>query len=324
MSYTHLTEHQRYQIFVLLKTDLKVEAIATILKRHRSSIYRELARNRMVDCGSLGYSPSRAHDLARFRRIAKPRFRIASQIWRGVRAYLIRRWSPEQIAGRRKRLGEGRISPETIYRRVWQDKRAGGRLWQYLRLKLRRGRHYRSHACRGQIIGRIGIEHRPLIVEQRGRRGDWEADTVFGRRSRRPLVTLVERASRYLAVAPVETKHAGQIQAAVIRALQPLPGKVHTITSDNGREFAAHRTISDALKARSYFARPYASWERGTNENSNGWLRQYFPKHRDFSTITQQEIDHAVAELNARPRKCLGFQTPHEVFFARRTVALRG
>lgn len=323
MGYTHLTEPERYQIFILLKSGLEVATIAAILKRHRSSIYRELSRNREVNSSRLSYSPSRAHDRARYRRTVKPRFRIVEAIWRQVWDHLCCRWSPEQIAGRLKVLDEGAISHETIYRRIWRDQRAGGGMWQYLRLKLRRGRRYRTHSPRGQITGRIGIEQRPQIVADRRRRGDGEVDTLFGQRSRRPLVTLVERTSRYLKVEPVVAKQAEQVKTAVIRALKPLPGKVHTITSDNGREFAEHRSLADALKARFYFARPYASWERGTNENMNGLLRQYFPKHLDFSTITQQEIDHAVTELNARPRKCLAFKTPQEVFFAHRTVALR-
>ena len=152
--------------------------------------------------------------------------------------------------------------------------------------------------------------------EARKRRGDWEIDTVFGKRGRAALVTIVDRRTKFFVVELVASKHAAGVAESVIRGLARLQRRVHTITSDNGKEFALPQQIASALKAKFYFARPYALWERGTNENSNGLLRQYFPKDHNFSLITQQQIDFAVNEMNHRPRKTLGFRTPHALFFA--------
>jgi transposase, IS30 family len=321
--YSHLTEGERYQIFILLKAGFSCSAIARQLGRHRSTIYRELNRNLVLDSRVKSYSPSRANHLAWYRRRVKPHFKISAETWREVIAALQQRWSPEQICYRRKLAGLSPISPESIYQRIWQDKRQGGRLWQYLRHRLRRGKRGQSRRSRGLIVGRVGIEYRPAIVETRSRIGDWEADTVFGRQSQAPLLTLVDRRSRYLMIAPLTSKHATHVGQEMIDALAKLDKPVHTITSDNGKEFADHVNVSHALKADFYFARPYASWERGTNENTNGLLRQFFPKHSDFSSITNKEIEHAMQLLNNRPRKCLGWLTPNEVFFNQSVVALR-
>ena len=214
------------------------------------------------------------------------------------------------------------ILTESIYQRIWQDKRQGGILWQCLRHRLRRGKRGQVRRSRGLIIGRVGIEYRPLIVETRSRIGDWEADTVFGRQSQAPLLTLVDRRSRYCVIAPLQSKQAKHVGERMVTALSALNTQVHTITSDNGKEFAQHKAVSQALRADFYFARPYASWERGTNENTNGLLRQFFPKQHDFNSITQGEIEQAMHLLNNRPRKCLGWLTPNEVFFNLQSVAL--
>jgi transposase, IS30 family len=323
MAYIHLTTEERYQIFGLQMAGLNPPAIARQLGRHRSTINREIKRNLVIDPRVPGYSPSRADELARSRVICRSHLkRISAETWQCVHERLQERLSPEQISGRRARLGLPAVSHESIYRHIWADRRQGGTLWIYLRGRLRRGRHYRKNHQRGQIVGRVGIEHRAMIANQRGRCGDYEVDTVFGQRHRAPLLTIVDRRSRYLLVEPLPSKHASPLGEALVQALRQSARPVHTITSDNGKEFAAHRQIAQALKAKFYFARPYASWERGTNENTNGLLRQYFPKDRDFSTITQQEIDFAVNQMNHRPRKILGYRTPHEVFFNRRRVAL--
>lgn len=323
MSYTHLTTYERYQIFILQKAGLNPPAIAKQLDRHRSTINRELDRNLVADPRLPGYSPSRADGLAHARVIRRSCCkRISTETWHAVHEHLRERLSPEQISGRRARPGLPAISHESIYRHVWANRKQGGTLWMHLRGRLRRGRRYRRNHQRGQIANRVGIEHRALIVEERRRCGDYEVDTVFGRRYRAPLLTIVDRRSRYLMVQPLASKHAGPVAAALVEALRESARPVHTITSDNGKEFARHQEVAQALGAQFYFARPYASWERGTNENTNGLLRQYFPKDRDFSTITPQEIDFAVHQLNHRPRKTLGFRTPHEVFFANKRVAL--
>lgn len=321
--YQHLTVAERYQIFILLKAGFSYSAVALQLHRHRSTIHRELSRNLVLDCRVAEYSPSRADNLAWYRRRVKPHFKISAETWTSVVAALQLRWSPEQICYRRKLAGLSPISPESIYLRIWQDKRQGGSLWQCLRHRLRRGKRGRVHKARGLIIGRVGIEYRPAVVETRGRIGDWEADTVFGRQSQAPLLTLVDRRSRYLVIAALKSKHAVHVGERMVGALSALPQPVHTITSDNGKEFAQHVKVSQALQADFYFARPYASWERGTNENTNGLLRQFFPKQHDFNSITNEEIEHAMHLLNNRPRKCLGWLTPNEVFFNLQSVALR-
>ena len=229
---------------------------------------------------------------------------------------LHQKFSPEQISGHLAASGL-QISHERIYQHIWADKRGGGFLWQHLRGRQRRGRRYKSYRSRskGQIVGRVGIEHRPAIVDQRRRIGDVEVDLMLGKGRRQALLTIVDRRARYLAVEKVAGKHADVVAGALIRALSKLGRKTLTITSDNGKEFSQHQRISQETGASYYFARPYASWERGTNENTNGLLRQYFPKDRDFSTITNEEINFAVNQLNAGPRKTLSFKTPAELFF---------
>jgi IS30 family transposase len=171
-----------------------------------------------------------------------------------------------------------------------------------------------SYCRRGQLIGRVSIDDRPSIVDTRSRIGDWEIDTVIGRGHQQALVSLTERKSRYTLLHKVKRKTAQCVSEAIIRLLLPVADQVITLTSDNGKEFADHRNIADTLNAYFYFAHPYASWERGLNENTNGLIRQYFPKSRDFKTITQKEINLVMDKLNHRPRKCLGIKTPSQVF----------
>lgn len=261
--YTHLTIGERYQIFSLLKVGFSLSAIAQQLGRHRSTMHRELSRNLSVDYRVTGYSPSRADNQACYRRRVKPHFKISHDTWRAVIAQLALRWSPEQICYRRKLAGLSTISPESIYQRIWQDKRQGGNLWQCLRQRLRRGKRAHLHKARGLMIGRVGIEYRPVIVDTRSRIGDWEADTVFGRQSQAPLLTLVDRRSRYLVIAALKSKQAVHVGERMVGVLSQLQTPVHTITSDNGTEFAQHVKVSQALNANFYFARPYASWQRG-------------------------------------------------------------
>ena len=161
----------------------------------------------------------------------------------------------------------------------------------------------------------------------RSRLGDWEADTIVGKGHQQAIVSLVERKSnksKMTLLAKVEHATAEAVEAAIARLLQPLAQRVHTITSDNGREFARHQQIASKskLQADFYFAHPYASWERGLNENTNGLVRQYFPTGSDFTSITEESIEHVMQRLNHRPRKTLGFITPHQVFYEPSSVAL--
>lgn len=304
MNYTHLTHEERYQIYALKKAGLNQSEIARVLERHPSTIGRELSRNR----GGRGYRPKQAHHLACERWVCNAR-RIEEATWRFAQEKLQEQWSPEQISG------HAAISHETVYQRVYADKKAGGTLWLHLRCQKQRKKRYGKVDRRGILPNRQSIEQRPAIVDERSRIGDWEADTIIGKNHKQAIVSLVERKSGFLLMCKVERKTALAVSDAMTGLLKPHRRRVHTITSDNGREFAGHETISKQLKADFYFAHPYASWERGTNENTNGLIRQYFPKARDFTTITQQEIDTAMARLNNRPRKRLGFLSPNQVFF---------
>jgi IS30 family transposase len=318
MSYTQLTREQRYQIYALMKANHTQTEIAAIIKVHKATVSRELGRNR----GRRGYRPACAHRLASARQRASHRARISGQTWAVVEALLCCQWSPEQIGGRLRLEGHQTVSHERIYQHIRADKERGGTLHLHLRCRKERRKRYAKHSRRGQIEGRVGIEERPQIVAARGRVGDWEVDTIVGRRGRGALLTLVERKTKLVRLCWIERKGAEEVREASLLALGPLAAKVLTITSDNGGEFAHHALISKGLRARFYFARPHASWERGINENTNGLLRQYFPKQADFALITQAEVEGAMQRLNNRPRKRLGFRTPNEVFYKRRPVAL--
>jgi IS30 family transposase len=304
MNYTHLTREERYQIYALKKAGHKQSEIAVVLKRNPSTISRELARN----TGGRGYRPKQAQRLATERH-AMNAWTIDDATWQFARARLEEDWSPEQISN------HAAISTETVYQRVYADKRAGGSLWQHLRCQKQRRKRYGKHDRRGIIANRRTIEDRPPIVEARSRIGDWEADTIIGKNHRQAIVSLVERKSGYTLLRKVKRKTARAVRKAAVSLLKPHRDKVLTLTSDNGKEFSEHEQIATELQTDFYFAHPYASWERGTNENTNGLIRQYFPKSRDFTTITQQEINHAMKRLNSRPRKRLGFLTPAQVFF---------
>lgn len=195
------------------------------------------------------------------------------------------------------------------------DKGTGGTLYKHLRCQKQRRKRYGSHDRRGQLLNRRSITERPALVNSRSRLGDWEADTIVGKAHQQAIVSLTQRQSKLTLLAKVEQSTAEAVEAAMIRLLGPLAERVHTITSDNGREFARHQRIATTLRADFYFAHPYASWERGLNENTNGLVRQYFPKGTDFTSITDEAIEQVMQRLNHRPRKTLGFTTPHQVFF---------
>lgn len=304
MNYTHLTREERYQIYALKQAGHKQSEIANVLDRSPSTISRELARNH----GGRGYRPKQAQCLAEARRAMNART-IDESTWRFAQARLREDWSPDQISN------HAAISIETVYQRVYADKRAGGSLWKHLRCQKQRRKRYGKHDRRGTIPNRLSIEHRPAIVEERSRIGDWEADTVIGKNHKQAIVSLVERKSGFTLIHKVERRTADAVSRAMTRLLKPYQCQVHTITSDNGKEFAGHEKVARALQADFYFAHPYASWERGTNENTNGLIRQYFPKGSDFSAITQQKISLVMKRLNNRPRKRLGYLTPAQVFF---------
>ena len=241
---------------------------------------------------------------------------IAPERWQAVHAYLRLYLSPEQVCGRLALEGACSISHESIYQHIYRDKAQGGDLASYLRCqKVRRKRYASGNERRGQLKDRVCIEQRPAIVEARQRIGDWEGDTVVGRGHTGVLVTLVERCTRYTLVRHLPNREAAPVSAAILAMLRPHKAQCLTLTFDNGKEFADHVFFGNCLEADVFFAHPYHSWERGTNENTNGLLRQFFPKAMSFTSLTGIDVDDAAYKLNHRPRKCLGYRTPHEVFF---------
>jgi len=298
--------------------------IAGTLDVHRSTISRELRRNR----GKHGYRPKQAHQFALQRR-KKARKRITTDTWALVEAKLRQDWSPEQIVGRFKEEGIA-ISHEHIYQYVYADKRVGGDLWKHLRCHTcpggrcqgkKRRKRVGAYDRRGKIPNQKSIEERPEIVEQRTRFGDWKVDLMLGKDHQGVLVTLTERKSRFTLLRKVDRKQVNLVSQAIVELLQWVSA-LESITADNGKEFAAHQHISQTLSVDFYFAHPYSSWERGTNANTNGLIRQYVPKSRSLKNISFQEEIMIMDRLNLRPRKCLDFRTPYEVFFEHQSVAL--
>jgi transposase, IS30 family len=315
MTYTHLSQDERYQMHCLLAQGISKTHVAVTLKRSRTTINRELRRN----ASAQGYKPAAAQALATKRQRDKGANNADSftdQQWQLVNAYLRIGLSPEQVRGRLKLEAQFSISVEAIYQHIYEDKARAGDLAALLRCqKTRRKRYASGHQRRGVLKDRVCIEQRPAVVDARSRLGDWEGDTVIGRGHRGALVTLVERLSRYTLSALVPSKHSEGVTTAMIELLRPHKALCHTITLDNGKEFAQHSFVGNCLQCSIYFAHPYHSWERGLNENTNGLLRQYFPKKTNFLKVTEQQLADALYALNHRPRKCLGYKTPHEVFF---------
>ncbi len=315
-TYIQLTQGQRYQIKALLSIGRKKPEIARELGVDKSTIYREVKRN----TGHRGYRPKQAHKKALKRRIAKSRTRISAETWELVEKRLCKDWSPEQVSGRLKNNGI-RISHERIYQYVYADKCAGGMLWKHLRCQKKRRKRIGGHDRRGKIPNRRSIEERPAIVEERTRLGDWEGDLILGEDHQGVVLTLTERKSRFTLLRSLPGKHAAPVTQAIIELLKWI-AYLRSITFDNGKEFSGHQEVSLSLNIDCYFAHPYASWERGTNENTNGLIRQYLPKKRNLKDVSVKEEIMIMDRLNLRPRKCLDFKTPYEVFFGHHFVAL--
>jgi IS30 family transposase len=294
--------------------------IALALKRSASTMSRELRRNLRVG----PYDPCEANWLATNRRRwtrPKPK-RHCQSLMEYVLARLRDTWSPQQIAGRLRRQNTSartaiNISHETIYRHIREDHRHGGHLFTHLR-HARRKYDKRLAPCagRGRIPGRVSIDQRPQSVAQQLHFGHWEADTVWGKRGTGYLVTIVERKSLYCLARVMQNLKPETLNRAVIKAFQSIPSTLRkTITCDNGVEFASFKHLQTALGCSIYFAHPYAAWERGINENTNGLLRQFVPRKTNFSSLNQNQIDQYTNLLNSRPRRKLNYQTPNEVFF---------
>ena len=315
MSYRQLTLEKRYHISALQKSGLNQKEIAQKLSVHPSTISRELRRNRDE---TRGYNP----ELAQIKSTKKHQQKVKREslnkrVEKYIRVKLKLDWSPEQISGRMKIDIGITVVHETIYRFIYANKANGGRLYKLLRHKNKKY-HKRSndYKARGVIIDRVMIAERPRIVEKKSRIGDLEIDTVIGKNHVGALVTVVDRKSKFTLIKNVASRQADVVTKALIEMITPIKAITHTITSDNGKEFAYHKEVSAALDVDFYFANPYHSWERGLNEHTNGLIRQYLPKKSEFIDVSKDEIIMIQNRLNHRPRKVLGYKTPYEVFFS--------
>jgi IS30 family transposase len=320
MPYVQLTREERYVIAHLRMFKLSLREIARRLNRHHSTVSRELKRNGPdYPDGVYWYDSAQAQALERKAIPRHQRRRTHRALYRHVAQRLQARWSPACIAGRLvvdyPRASAMRVSHETIYRWIFRDAQAGGQLYRCLCLShKRRCKQRRYGSLRGLIPNRVSITERPAVVDRRSRFGDWEGDTVYGKRTRFCLLTQVERKSRYLIAAKIPDRRAHSVAACKIAQFSPLPRRWRrTLTLDNGKEFAGFKHVEQATGLRVFFADPCCAWQRGTNENTNGLLRQYFPKGTDFSQISNDELAFVVRALNNRPRKCLDYRTPSEI-----------
>lgn len=307
-----LTSEDRCKIEALYSAGVNATKIAQQLGRNKSTISRELSRNSVDGM----YQYEEANKLAKKRRSCSGAAKITEDNWTFVRMLLYLKWSPEQISGWLKdNSGVGfYVSDQWIYEYIHKNQVKGGDLYEHLR---RAGRPYRNgkfRPYRGSIKDRISIEDRPEIVDERLRIGDWEVDSVIGKLNKSSLVTLVERVSRYTIILKVNSKEAQVVAKAIIERAKEMKLIMHSITGDNGTEFAEHRHIAQELDIDFFFTHPYSSWEKGTNENTNGLLRQYFPKGTDFNIISDDTINTVESQLNNRPRKCLNYKSPIEIF----------
>jgi IS30 family transposase len=312
----HFTFEERQVLYRLNQRGTPRAEIARLLGRDRSTVYRELNRN----TGGRGYRPKQAQRLAEERR--QRCRRVSKMVHRRMKNFVTQRlkkcWSPDQIAGRMRqqfpRQPERHISHQAIYNWIRREHAAGNDWRSCLR---RHGRHL-GPSKRGQLKGCVSIEGRPKIVEGRRRYGDWEGDTVVGPRSS-GVLTMVERKSGYLCVAKLKDRRASSVVQAARKEMGCLPARLRrTMTLDNGKEFAQHKQLGRSLGLKIYFAKPYCAWQRGTNENTNGLLRQFVPKGTDFHRVSHQAVARMKRQLNERPRRRLNYQTPAEIFAKQR------
>jgi len=313
MVYRQLSTEERYTIAAMRAQRHTIGEIATALHRHPSTIRREITRNNCTHDGF--YRAMFAVQKANGRRRRSRRnARYGPSHFELIRRLLSRRWSPEQIVGCLRRFGLPVMSHETIYLWIWQDKECGGLLWTYLRgAQKRRRKRNGKNDSRGRLAGKRMLPERPSIVAERRRIGDWEGDTVHGKGT--PCIaTVVERKSGLVRIGPLPRATAALTSARLIALLSHEPHPVRTITFDNGVEFHGYKTIEHALDATVFFATPHHAWERGTNENTNGLIRQYLPKGTPLGHLTQRLCSRIAHDLNHRPRKRHGFRTPHEVY----------
>ena len=321
MKYNQLTSEERYTISSYRKTGLSVSQIAKEMGRHRSTIYREIKRH--IRQGT--YRPSYAVSKALTRRSkARRGFQYSNEDLGTVELLLRCKWSPEQIAGNLKRDSIMSISHETIYKYIWWDKSNGGTLHKHLRQYSKKCRkRYRSYDSRGLLAGKRHISERPAVVEERSRIGDWEIDTMQGSRDKHCIVTLVERKTGYTLIGKLNNRTKEESNRVILKMIKAHKKKIFTITADNGTEFHGYSDVEKATAVAFYFATAYHSWERGTNENTNGLIRQYLPKRKSMAKLTQDDCNQIAYDLNSRPRKRLEFNTPWNSFWGEKSVALQ-
>ena len=314
--YKHLAQWERYTITWFKVRGYSRSYIARVLERSPSTISRELRRNRTPHDG--GYRAEVAHQraIARLRRERRGS-QFTKREWWLVKVKLKRLWSPQQIAERMKVRGKLSISHETIYRWIRRDRRRGGSLYTYCRIMPKYGRRgYGVRDYRGRLEGKRHISERPPEAQRRCVVGHWEGDTVMGTDRYHGVVTLVERASGYGIIKKITARTAENVAAVATSAIARHASKFLTLTLDNGTEFHNYKQIEQASSVICYFATPYHAWERGSNENFNGLLRQYLPKGKSMKHLTQQECNRIAMQLNTRPRRRLCWKTPKEVYDA--------
>ena len=314
MSYHQITAAERYTLSLLRRQGCTPATIAHVLGRHRNTIGRELRRNAKRYDGY--YRADVAHWYATGRRAHSRRNRrFGLAAWQLVRARLAEQWSPEQIAGRLAVDGRLSISHETIYRYIWDDREHGGTLYTQLRgARKQRRKRYGRYDSRGRLAGKRAITERPASAEQRTRVGHLEGDKVMGSPNQHCVLTLVDRKSGYTMIGKLAERTIDATNRRTVMLLRTARRRTHTITDDNGTEFHGYKTIEAQTAARFYFATPHHSWERGTNENTNGLIRQYLPKGQSMRALTQHTCTTIARQLNRRPRKRLGYRTPEECY----------
>jgi IS30 family transposase len=314
--YHQLTHEERYSITALLRTGCTQAEIAAELGRAPSTISRELRRNATRHDGHYRAEKAQQYSTARRRRERRRSWFSAEQMTE-VKALLKKKWSPEQVSATLKARGVCSISHETIYRYVLRDKKAGGTLYTHMRIMSKKVRkRYNGKDSRGVLAGKRHITERPIEAEKRLQVGHWEGDTVMGSDKHACVLTLVDRRSGYAVIKKLTSRTAAQATQAAATAIAQQPGKFSTITFDNGTEFHSYAQLERDFPVICYFATPYHSWERGSNENLNGLIRQYLPKGTCLKRLTQKECDYIANELNTRPRKRHGFKTPMEIYHA--------
>jgi IS30 family transposase len=312
VTYYQLTEGERYQISSILKEGFNQKQIALNSGRSPSTILRELMRNR----GVRGYRPKQAQTLSNTRRVgADKAIKLTVEVIDWIERLIRQELSPQQVADYLREEKNISLHHETIYKWIYSDKSLGGDLYTHVRIASKPYRNrYGAYDRRGKLRNRVDIDERPAIVDERLRIGDWEGDTIVGKGQRSSLLTMVERKTLYTVIVKSSGKHAKPLADAAIKAMKAMKAMIETITLDNGLEFAGHERIAKSLDCDIYFARPYSSWERGINENTNGLIRQYFPKGTDFNAVTDKQVKQVMEKLNNRPRKTRGCKSPNELF----------